>query len=55
MSKSNKSITTPDEGEAARLKKLQFKNKKLKSKERNINYKNIRSLKDLDEYEDYNF
>jgi len=35
-----------------RHSRLQFKKKKQLQKERNINYKNIRSLTDLDNYDE---
>lgn len=55
MNKSSKPFEAQDD-DADRRKKLQFKKKKQRQKERSINYKNVRSLTDLDDYEDeYNF
>jgi hypothetical protein len=56
MKKSNKPAKPNGDDDVDRRKKLQFKKKKQRQKEQSINYKNIRSLTDLDDYEDeYNF
>jgi len=38
----------------SRKKALLFKKKKQRNKEPNINFKNIRSVQDLEEYDEYN-
>ncbi len=55
MKKSSKPFEALDD-DADRRKKLQFKKKKQRQRELSINYKNVRSLTDLDHYDDkYNF
>jgi hypothetical protein len=55
MKKSSNPFEALDD-DADRRKKLQFKKKKQRQKEHTINYKNVRSLTDLDDYDDkYNF
>jgi hypothetical protein len=55
MKKSSKPMRAQDD-DADRRKKLQFKKKKQRQREQNFNYKNVRSITDLDDYEDeYNF
>lgn len=55
MKKSQKPFDSRDNDED-RKRKLNFKKKKQRNKERNINFKNVRSMQDLDEFEDeYNF
>jgi len=53
MKKSSKPEKALDDGE--RRRKLQFKKKKQRSQELRVNLKNVKSLQDLDEYEDYQF
>ena len=55
MKKSSKPFEALDD-DADRRKKLQFKKKRQRQRELSINYKNVRSLTDLDHYDDkYNF
>lgn len=53
MKKSSKPEKAQDDGE--RRRKLQFKKKKQFNQEPRVNLKNIKSMQDLDEYEDYLF
>jgi hypothetical protein len=56
MKTPHKPFEAQDGDDVERRKKLQFKKKKQRQKEHNINYKNVRSLTDLDDYEEtYNF
>ena len=55
MKKSSKPTRAQDDGEEDRRIKLNYKKKKQRSKERAINFKNVRSMSDLDEYDEYNF
>jgi len=56
MKKSSKPFKAQDDDDADRRKKLQFKKRKQQQREQKFNYKNIRSLTELDDYEDeYNF
>lgn len=50
MKRSTK-ITKAPESDEDRRKILQFKKKKQRQKEHSINYKHVRSLTDLDDYE----
>jgi len=55
MKKSRKPEPAPDTDES-RKKALQFKKRKQHNREPKINFKNIRSMEDLEDYEDeYNF
>ena len=55
MKKSSKPEVANDSDES-RKKALQFKKRKQRSKEPKINFKNIKSINDLADYEDeYNF
>lgn len=53
MKKSGKRWDSQDEDENRR-RKLNFKKKKQSTKERDANFKNVRSMKDLDEFDEYN-
>jgi len=55
MKKSRQPVVANDSDES-RKKALQFKKRKQRNKEPKINFKNIRSMDDLEDYEDeYNF
>jgi hypothetical protein len=50
MNKSSKPFEAQDD-DINRRKKLQFKKKKMKQREPRFNYKDIRSIEDIDDYE----
>ena len=56
MKKSSKPFGEAQDSDDDRRKKLQFKKRKQRQREQKFNYKNVRSITDLDDYEDeYNF
>ncbi len=54
MNKSSKPFEAQDD-DVERRKKLQFKKKRNRSREPRINFKNIKSITDLDEYDEYEY
>lgn len=54
MKKSSKPFEAQDNDDVRR-RKLQFKKKKQRGKEPRINLKNVKSINDLDEYDDYSY
>ena len=54
--KKSKQPEVANDSDESRKKALQFKKRKQRSKEPKINFKNVRSMNDLEDYEDdYNF
>ena len=51
MNKSSKRWDAQDDDENRR-RKLNYRKKKQRNKERSVNYKNVRSMQDLDEFDD---
>ena len=51
MNKSSKRWDAQDDDENRR-RKLNYRKKKQRNKERSVNYKNVRSMRDLDEFDD---